>query len=82
MPDEEKSIIFKGRKMFPIARCWGTIVETPDGKRHFESECPDKEARDELKAILEEEAVLRVTPKVALEETPVETPVETPEVKG
>jgi len=78
MPDEEKSMVYKGRKIPLTAGCWGTIVRTPDGKRHLESDCISEEARDELKAILEEEAILRVTPKVVLDDTPAETPAETP----
>ena len=73
--DEPKSIDYKGRKVFTICGCKATIVNTPDGKRHLEGDCISKAARDELAAILEEEMILRVNPKVTLEETPEEAPV-------
>ncbi len=53
---------------FTILKCKTAVIETPDGKRHFESDCLDKKARDELAAIFEEEAILRINPKVVLEE--------------
>jgi len=37
-------------------------------------DCQSKEARDEVAAILEEEAILRVNPKVILDDTPVVEP--------
>ena len=43
-----------------LDRCQITIV---DG--HIEAECLTKEDRDELAAAFEEEAILRVQPKVA-----------------
>jgi len=60
---------------FTILKCKTEVIETPDGKRHFESACLDKKARDELAAIFEEEAILRINPKVVLEDIP---PVEPP----
>ncbi len=59
---------------FTICGCKGKVVTTEDGKKHFEIECKSKEDRDELASILEEEAILRVNPKVILEETPVAEP--------
>jgi len=63
---------------FTILKCKTDLIETPDGKKHFESECLDKKARDELAAIFEEEVILRVNPKIILEETP---PIVEPETK-
>lgn len=44
-------------------RCEIKIV---DG--HIEAECDTKDDRDELAKVFEEEAILRVKPKVAVEE--------------
>jgi hypothetical protein len=60
---------------FTILGCKGKIVTTEDGKKHFEIECKDKEARDEVAAVFEEEAILRINLKLFIEETPEETPV-------
>jgi len=53
---------------FKILGCKGTIVTGEDGKRHIELECKTKSHRDEAAAIFEEEIILRVNPKVVLEE--------------
>jgi len=53
---------------FTICGCRGSIVTTEDGKRHVELECKTKSDRDEAAAIFEEEIILRVNPKVVLEE--------------
>jgi len=63
---------------FTILGCKGKIVTTEDGKKHFEIECKDKEARDEVAAVFEEEAILRISPRVAREENQEEIPEETP----
>ena len=55
---------------FTICGCKGKVVTTEDGKRHFELECKGKKERDEVAALFEEEVILRVNPKVVLEETP------------
>jgi len=60
---------------FTVCKCKLEVVTDPDGKRHFEATCLNKEARDELASIFEQEAILRVNPKVILEEIP---PVEEP----
>ncbi|MBA7546261.1 hypothetical protein ES705_38646 [subsurface metagenome] len=65
---EPETIEYKGEKVFTVCSCKGKIVATPDGKKHLEYECPDKATRDELAAILEEESILRVKPKVIVEE--------------
>ncbi len=67
---EPETIEHKGEKVpsFTICGCKATIVTDPDGKRHIEADCLDKAARDELAALLEEEVVLRINPKVKLEE--------------
>ena len=71
---EPESVEYKGKTVFTVCGCKGTVVTTEDGKKHFELECKDKQARDELAAILEEEAILRVNPKVVLEELPSPNP--------
>ncbi len=53
-----------------VGSCRIRVVTTADGKKHFESDCLDKKARDELTAIFEEEAILRINPKVILEDEP------------
>ncbi len=74
----ELEILKKEPRSFTICGCKGTIVTTENGKRHIELECLSKEAREEMAALLEEETILRVNPKVVLEEIPVvEPPVET-----
>ncbi len=60
---------------FTICGCRGKVVKTEDGKRHFELECKSKEDREQVASIFEEEVILRVNPKVILEDTP---PVEPP----
>ncbi len=59
---------------FTVCGCRGTIVTTEDGKRHVELECLSKEDREVVAAIFEEEIVLRVNPRVILEEAPVVEP--------
>ena len=71
MSDEPKVMEYKGKSVFTVCGCKATIVTTPDGKRHIEADCLDKTARDELASIFEEEMIIRVNPKVVLEETPV-----------
>ena len=68
MPDEPESIEYKDRQVFKVCGCQVTVVKDAAGKAHFEAECLSKSDRDELAAIFEEEAVLRVNPKVILEE--------------
>ena len=53
---------------FTICGCRGKIVTAEDGKRHIELECKTKSDRDEVAAVFEEEVILRVNPKVVLEE--------------
>jgi len=65
-------------RSFTICGCRGTVVTSEDGKKHFEIECISKEAREELAAIFEEEAILRINPKVILEEAPIVEPPATP----
>jgi len=72
----------KKPRSFQFGRCKATVVATEDGKRHLELDCQSKKGRDEAAAILEEEAILRVNPKVILEDSPVVEPevTEVPEV--
>jgi len=68
---------------FTILKCKTDVIETPDGKRHFESDCLDKKARDYFSGVFEEEAILRVNPKVVLEEPPsIEEPEPEPVTKS
>jgi len=55
---------------FTIGKCKLVVVTDQDGKRHFEATCQSKEAREEMAAIFEQEAILRVNPKVILEDSP------------
>jgi len=55
---------------FTVCGCKGTVVTTQDGKKHFEIECKSKKDREEVAAIFEEEVILRVNPKVVLENEP------------
>ena len=80
--NEKKSSEFisnPGTPDAPVIRilgCKGKIVTDADGKRHFELECKGKKERDEVALLLEEEIVVRVNPKLVLEdEPPVEPPV-------
>jgi len=77
MPEPE-SIEYKGKIVGRIGQC--TLISVPgtDGQEHLEATCQSKEARDHLAAILEQEAVLRVNPKVVLDDTPPAAPA-TPE---
>jgi len=74
MPDNPETIEYKGQLIGKVLGCNLYVHTTADGKKHFESECLDKKARDELNAVFEEEAILRINPKAILAETPVETP--------
>lgn len=65
---EPETIDYKGEVVGKVLGCEIRIVTAADGKKHFESDCLSKEARDELAAVFEEEAVLRITPKAFLEE--------------
>lgn len=74
VPEPKPVDIFKGKTVFTICGCKGKIVTAPDGKKHIELDCIDKKAREEMASILEEEAILRVNPKVVFEETPTVEP--------
>ncbi len=77
MPEPD-TVDYKGQVVGKILGCEIRVVTTADGKKHFESDCLSKKARDDLAAVFEEEAVLRVTPKAFLEEvlTPEPEPTE------
>ena len=62
---------------FTVCGCRGKVVTTEDGKKHFEIECKSKKDREEVAALFEEEAILRVNPKMVLEEI-AETPPAAP----
>ena len=73
---EPESLEHKGEIVGKVLGCEIRIVTTADGKKHFESDCLSKEARDKLAAVFEEEAILRVNPKVILEEPEIPPTVE------
>jgi len=75
MPDTPETIVYKDHILGKVAGCSLIVSYDDKGKGHIEATCASKEARDKLAAILEEEAILRVNPKVVLDDTPVETPV-------
>ncbi|MBA7582713.1 hypothetical protein ES708_24649 [subsurface metagenome] len=60
----------KPKRSFSVCGCKVEVAEDAEGKKHFEATCQSKEARDELASILEQEAILRVNPKVVLENEP------------
>lgn len=60
----------KELRSFTICGCKGKVVTTEDGKKHFEIECKSKAEREEVAAIFEEEAILRINPKMVLEDAP------------
>ncbi|GAI17287.1 unnamed protein product [marine sediment metagenome] len=70
MNDAPDTIEYKGKIIGKIGKCVLISVPTPNGKEHIEATCQSKEARDHLAAILEQESILRVNPKVILEDTP------------
>ncbi len=67
---QEKTDELKLPSTFTICGCKGKVVTTEDGKKHFEIECKSKADREEVAAIFEEEAILRVNPKMILDDTP------------
>lgn len=82
---EPEKVEYKGKIIGKVGGCILISVPGPDGQEHIEATCASKEARDHLAAILEQEAILRVNPKVILEEEipglvkpPAEPPVEPP----
>jgi hypothetical protein len=68
MSEKPETIEYKGRVVGRAEGCELIITTTADGKKHFEATCASKEARDKLAAVFGEEAVLRVNPKLVLEE--------------
>jgi len=74
MTDTPETIEYKGKIIGRIGKCTLISVPGPEGKEHLEATCASKEARDHLAAILEQEAILRVNPKVILEDIPDITP--------
>ena len=67
---EPETIEFKGQVVGKVAGCKIIVVEDSEGRGHFEATCFSKEARDKLAAIFEQEAILRVNPKLILDDTP------------
>ena len=65
---EPETIEYKGELVGKVCGCNLYVKKDAEGKAHFESECLSKAARDELNAVFEEEAILRVNPKVILAE--------------
>lgn len=58
---------------FQILGCKGVVIETPDGVQHIETTCRNKDQRDKINALFEQETILRVNPKVVLDDEPVAT---------
>ncbi|MBA7551857.1 hypothetical protein ES705_44407 [subsurface metagenome] len=75
---EPETIEYKGKIVGRIGTCILIEVPTPDGKVHLEATCKSKEARDHLADILEQESIIRVNPKVILEEITDITPERPP----
>ncbi|MBA7552275.1 hypothetical protein ES705_44833 [subsurface metagenome] len=73
---EPETIEFKGRVVGKVGGCQIIVTTDATGKKHFEATCLNKEAREELAAIFEEEAILRVNPKMVLDDTPPAEPAE------
>ncbi len=65
---EPETIEYKGELVGKVCGCNLYVHTTADGKKHFESKCLSKEARNELNAVFEQEAILSVDPKVVLAE--------------
>jgi len=66
-----------------VGKCKLVVVTGDDGKKHLEATCLSKEAREQMAAILEQEAVLRVNPKMRFDDTlaavePAAAPVDQP----
>ena len=80
MPDNPETIVYKDHILGKVGGCTLIVAYDDKGKGHIEATCASKEARAKLAAILEEEAILRVNPKVVLEETAEVTPEVTLEV--
>jgi len=74
MSEEPETLEYKDQIVGKVAGCQIVVTTTADGKKHFEATCQSKEARDKLAAIFEEEAILRLNPKVVLEEPPAAGP--------
>ncbi|MBA7712017.1 hypothetical protein ES703_120985 [subsurface metagenome] len=77
---EPETIEYKGRVIGKVGGCTLIVSTDAAGKKHFEATCLNKEAREELAALFEEEAILRITPKAFLEKItePVPEPVVEP----
>ncbi|GAI05602.1 unnamed protein product [marine sediment metagenome] len=78
MPDEPETIKYKDYILGKVDTCTLIVTHDDKGKAHIEATCASKEARDKLAAILEEEAILRVQPKVAPEPEPEPEPLPEP----
>ena len=65
---EPETIEYKGQLVGKVCGCNLYVKTDADGKRHFESDCLDKKARDELNEVFEQEAILRINPKSVMAE--------------
>jgi len=72
---EPETIEYKDHIVGKVCGCTLIVTYDEKGKGHIEASCATKEGRNKLAAILEEEAILRVQPKVVVEETPPAAPV-------
>ena len=78
---EPEKVEYKGEEVFKVCGCQVTVKKDAEGKAHFEAECLSKEARDELAAVFEQEAILRVNPKVILAEIAETVPEPEPDTR-
>lgn len=55
---------------FKILGCKGVVIEDAEGVQHVETTCRNKEQRDVIAALFEQEITLRVNPKVVFDDEP------------
>ncbi|MBA7587948.1 hypothetical protein ES708_29996 [subsurface metagenome] len=70
MPDEPEAIEHEDHILGYVCGCALIVTYDDKGEGHIEASCKTKEGRDKLAAILEKESILRVNPKVVLENEP------------
>jgi hypothetical protein len=68
MPDTPEAIEGKDHILGYVCGCALIVTYDDKGEGHIEASCKTKEGRDKLAAILEQESVLRIDPKVKLED--------------
>ncbi|MBA7590493.1 hypothetical protein ES708_32616 [subsurface metagenome] len=68
MPDESEAIKLEDHILGYVCGCALIVTYDDKGGGHIEASCKTKEGRDKLAAILEKESILRIDPKVVLED--------------